>query len=87
MELLTVTEKILHLSYSEYKNELGRGIERNQFINKIINRNLVEGFSNDHDFNSRFIFLHEALVDKFTYSPKIVLSRVFGPKPKLFVYN
>lgn len=45
--------------------------------------NTVKDFSDVYEKNSSIMIAGKTLMNEFSYSPKLMLSRVFGPKPKL----
>lgn len=63
---------------SEGKEKLGWDLEQNLLINKSIMSPLVEGFSDVYEYNTRFLSMKETLMNEFSYSPKLVMSRVIG---------
>lgn len=82
MEVLTLTENVV----PEDKDELG-GSEYNQLTNKPTMPNSIESFNNVYEYDISSFSLREALVNELSHFPKLVLSRVFGPKPKLLKNN
>lgn len=45
--------------------------------------NTVNDFSDVYEKNSSIMIAGKTLMNEFSYSPKLMLSWVFGPKPKL----
>lgn len=48
---------------------------------------LIKGFRNVYKYNTCFFVFHEALMNEFSHSSKLVLRRVLGSKCKKLGYN